>query len=89
MFLIYWSYLTALSHANNIACSGCKENRSKIALTILMKVENRQIDFYPWYYTIIFFIVFLNLFSTNFSDRGGVGDIRLEAKETKKIRGQS
>ena len=56
----------ALSLTINIAGSECEDNRSRIPLMILIKDENRQINFYPWDYT--FFTVLLNLFSTNSSN---------------------
>ena len=68
MFLICCNYLTALSHTNNIAGSGCENNRSKIALKILIKDESRQIHFYTWDY-IICLLFFLSLFSTNLSNK--------------------
>ena len=40
MFLI-----SCLSHTNNIAGSGYENNRSRIALKILIKDENRQKNF--------------------------------------------
>ena len=59
MFLSYCSYLKALSHTNNIAGFGCKDNRNRIALMILIKVENRQMNCYPWFYTILFSLFLL------------------------------
>ena len=54
MFLIYYSYLTALSLTNNIAGLECEDNKSRIALVILIKDENRQMNFYSWDYTNFF-----------------------------------
>ena len=58
MFLIYCSYLTALSHTYNIAGVGCEDKRSTIALMILIKDENRRINFYRLDYTISFLLFF-------------------------------
>ena len=57
-------YSQILATFKNPAYASGEDNRSRIALKILIKDENRQISFYPWDYT-IFFTVFSNLFSTN------------------------
>ena len=51
-------YSQILGTFENPACASGEDNRSRIALKIMIKDENRQINFYPWDYT-NFFTVFL------------------------------